>query len=170
MTLEISSIAKPLADHRILACLAVSWISLVVAGCATTSGGGAEVGKPVVAPVPITAVSKPFDKAEWEKLATERANARWALIAEKKFEEAFAFYTDASARDASPAVLGVNMRNMRALGGKVESADCSPTQCEVSVGVTVLFPIPRVGNKQQIIPFKEIWTPEKGTLRLIRQP
>jgi hypothetical protein len=113
--------------------------------------------------------SMTFDKQGWEKLAMQRADERWRLVSEKKFDEAFAMYTEASRINVNAAWLAAGIRNMRALGGKSEKAECTPEKCIVSVNVTISFRIPRVGNKQQIVPFNEIWMPEKGALYLIRE-
>jgi hypothetical protein len=126
-----------------------------MAGCASTQ-------RPIE-PVPLT-----FDKAKWEALARERADARWQFIEKKDFEPAFNFYTAASRKDATYQLLGLNVRNMRAVTGKADTIECTPEKCDVKVNVIITIRIPRVGNKQQTVPFNEVWVPEKGSLYLIR--
>lgn len=135
--------------------LAATLLGLFLTGCAT-------VGTPSAPPLV-------FDKATWENLAKARADERWRLIQEKKFDEAFAFFTEASQKNFSSQALAVGIRNMRFTGGKAEEATCTAEKCEVTVNVSITVRIPRVGNKQQVVPFKEVWIPEKGSLYLIRE-
>ncbi len=128
----------------------------LIAGCATKSPEPS-------APPPLV-----FDKAKWEALARERVDARWQHIEKKDFEPAFKMYTEASKKDATFQLLALNIRNMRAIAGKADTIECSPEKCDVKVNVTLVIRIPRVGNKQQIVPFQEVWVPENGSLYLIR--
>jgi hypothetical protein len=134
-----------------LACIA-SIASLWIAGCAT---------KP-------TAPSLAENKAYWQEQAMQRANLRWAHIRAKRYGEAYAMYTQASRKDFTPEMLARTIQNIRANDGKVDRAECTDEKCEVWVNVELTFKIPRVGNKQQIVPFAEQWVPEEGEIRLLR--
>lgn len=134
----------------------------VFLGVATLFGGCATVGAPSVPELV-------FEKAGWETLAKARADERWRLIQDKKYEEALALYTESSRKNFSALALATGVRNMRVIGGKAEEAVCSAEKCEVTVNLTISMRIPRVGNKQQVVPFKEVWVPEKGGLYLIRE-
>jgi hypothetical protein len=131
--------------------------AVLAAGCASTAEKTLELKPPPA-----------FDKPVWEALAVQRANERWQLIQQQKLPPAFEYYTAASRRDVTVANLEANIRNMRASAGKAVSAECAPDQCTVTVDTTVTIRIPRVGNKQQTVPFTEVWVPENGSLYLIR--
>jgi hypothetical protein len=138
---------------------------VAMAGLATALLVGCASGPekaPELKPPPV------FDKVVWEAMAIQRANERWRLIQQKNYAEAFAYYTAASRKDVTPANLETNIRNMRASAGNAVAADCNPEKCTVSVDTTVSIRIPRVGNKQQTVPFPEVWVPENGSLYLIR--
>jgi hypothetical protein len=108
------------------------------------------------------------DPQQWQAKVTERANQRWALIAAKEFDKAFAMYTDASRKDFTPAMLQAQILRIRALTGAVDQVECGTEYCEATVNVVINLRIPRVGNKQQTAPFKERWVIESGELRLLR--
>lgn len=131
-------------------------LSAFLSGCATP--GSSQSGEVLA-----------YDKTKWESLAVARADERWRLIGEKKFDQAFEYFTVASRRDVTSTVVATQARNLRVESAKADSAVCTPEQCEVTINLTVNLRIPRVGNKQQTFPFKEYWAPEAGTLRLIRQ-
>jgi hypothetical protein len=119
-------------------------------------------------PTPSAPAVLAFDKEKWETLVRERADARWKHIEKKDFEPAFDFYTAASKKDLTYQTLALNIKNMRAVTGKADTVECTPEKCDVKVNVTLTVRIPRVGNKQQIVPFQEVWIPENGSLYLIR--
>jgi hypothetical protein len=119
-------------------------------------------------PTPSAPAALIFDKEKWEALVRERVDARWQYIEKKDFEPAFAFYTAASRKDLTYQTLALNIRNMRAVTGKADTVECTPEKCDVKVNVTLTVRIPRVGNKQQTVPFQEVWIPENGSLYLIR--
>jgi hypothetical protein len=131
-------------------------LPLVIAACASTP------------PAPSAPPVLTFDKEKWEALVRERVDARWKHIEKKDFEPAFSFYTAASRKDLTYQTLALNVRNMRAVTGKADTVECTPEKCDVKVNVTLTVRIPRVGNKQQIVPFQEVWVPENGSLYLIR--
>jgi hypothetical protein len=110
----------------------------------------------------------PLPRADWEKVAEARANARWAAIVKKDFAAAFAMYTESSRKVMTEDGLRGAIKQSRMLSGTVDRVECDAEKCDVWVNVMVMHRIPRVGNKQQMVPFKEVWVPEKGTLHLIR--
>jgi hypothetical protein len=115
-----------------------------------------------------TAPSLKDDPQAWQAKTLQRANERWALIAAKEFDKAFAMYTEASRKDFTPAMLRAQIARIRALSGSVEQVECNAEYCEATVNVVINLRIPRVGNKQQTAPFKERWVVESGELRLLR--
>ncbi len=108
------------------------------------------------------------DPKFWQKRAVERANQRWAHIRAKEYEKAFAMYTQVSQKDFSPEILGRQIAQTRMSNGVAESAECKEEACEVTVNIDITIHIPRVGNKQQTVPFKEQWVVESGEIRLLR--
>jgi PBP1b-binding outer membrane lipoprotein LpoB len=138
----------------------VSLFHLFVGGCATTTTPNTSDAE--------RRSAVQLDRTKWESVARERADARWEHISAKRFKEAFAMYTDASRRDISPDHLARDIRNIRALSGKVDTVACDADKCDVRVNVTLVIRIPRVGNKQQTVPMTEVWIPEAGEMRLIR--
>lgn len=108
------------------------------------------------------------DPKFWEKRAMERANQRWVHIRAREFEQAFAMYTQASQKDFSAEMLSRQITQTRMSNGIAESAECKEEVCEVTVNIEITMRIPRVGNKQQTVPFKEQWMVEAGEIRLLR--
>jgi hypothetical protein len=108
------------------------------------------------------------DPQFWQTKVTQLANERWALIAAKDFDKAFAMYTEASRKDFTPGMLRAQIVRIRALSGAVDQVECGTDYCEVTVNVVINLRIPRVGNKQQTAPFKERWVVESGQMRLLR--
>jgi hypothetical protein len=135
--------------------------AMLVGGCAVLQGGAGA-----------TESSEPNlreNRTVWEQRVTDRANQRWAYIKEKKFEQAHAFFTASSKKDFTAEMLGLNIRNRGMFDGKVDRVECGDEKCEVWVNVSLTIYIQRVGNKQQIVPFKEDWVIEKGEFHLLRQ-
>jgi hypothetical protein len=108
------------------------------------------------------------DPKFWEKRTMERANQRWAHIRAKEFEQAFAMYTQTSQKDFSAEMLSRQIAQTRMSNGIAESVECNEEVCEVTVNIEITMRIPRVGNKQQTVPFKEQWIVEAGEIRLLR--
>lgn len=150
---EKPSLFRDISSRSIKIC--VLWTAIVlVSGCAST---------------PTTVVPTLKDgKAFWEARALERANTRWEHIVAKDFDKAFNMYTTTSRKAFSPELLRRTIAHTKMIDGKVDRVVCGDESCEVWVNTTLIISIPRVGNKQQIVPFREQWVVEDNEIRLLR--
>jgi hypothetical protein len=122
----------------------------LLAGCATTR-------------------SPELDSKHWEARAMDRATQRWTFVNNKQYDKAYEFFTDASKKGYSVLDFATQVRQLRSTDAKVKSASCLADVCEVVTDVTLTISIPRVGNKQQVLPMPEQWRIENGEIRLIRR-
>ena len=131
--------------------------ALTLGGCA-----GVPEGKP--------AATLPEDPSLWAPLVVKRAEARWQLMSEGKYEAAFGYFTDASKKDADADTLRAVWSKFRPADAVAEPPTCSKEEgCLVTMMVKMMISIPRVGFRQQIVPMVERWMPEKGDFSLIRK-
>jgi hypothetical protein len=133
----------------------------LLGGCATSpnEGDATEASAP----------SLRENRAVWEQRARDRANERWAHIKEKRFDKAHTYFTAASSKGFTPEMLSINIQNLRASEGAVDRVECTDEKCEVWVNVSITLRIPRVGNKQQLVPLREDWVIEKNEFHLLRR-
>ena len=155
------SMARPATRaYRFVGCLSafVAAISaLTLSGCANT-------------PEAKQAPALPEDPSLWAPLVVKRAEARWQLMSEGKYEAAFGYFTDASKKDADADTLRAVWSKFRPEGAVAEPPTCSKEEgCLVTMMVKMMISIPRVGFRQQIVPMVERWMPEKGDFSLIRK-
>ena len=155
------STARPATRvYRFIGCLSafVAAVSvLTLSGCANT---------PEVKQVS----ALPDDPSLWAPLVVKRAEARWQLMSEGKYEAAFAYFTDASKKDADADMLRSVWSKFRPEGAVAEVPACSKDEgCLITMMVKMTISIPRVGFRQQIVPMVERWMPEKGDFSLIRK-
>ncbi len=127
--------------------------SIALAGCATGSSVTAEK----------TAVFDP------QKRAVERSTARWKALTDKRFDEVFAFLSDASKIGISAGEYGVAMRRMGYTSATVESAACEDGVCTVKSTITLPIFVRAVGARPQTLPVEERWIVNNGELWLIRR-
>ncbi len=137
--------------------------AMLVVGCATLQRGDGASAKDAPGP------NLKENRALWEQRSRARANERWALIKEKRFEQAHAYFSPASAQGFTPEMLSINIRNLNASEGTVDRVECTEEKCEVWVNVSITLRIPRVGNKQQLVPLREDWVIEKNEFHLLRR-
>lgn len=152
MTIEISPMHQPATPSIrpfVLALLA----SIALGGCAT---GPSATGEKTAA----------FDP---QKRAVERSAARWKALTDKRFDDAFAFLSDASKTGISAGEYGVAMRRMGYTSATVESAACEEGVCVVKSTITLPILVRAVGARPQTIPVEERWIVNNGELWLIRR-
>jgi uncharacterized protein YceK len=137
-------------------------VAVLVGGCATLSSGDA-------AKEDASGPNLMQNRAIWEQRSRDRANERWTHIKEKRFEKAHAYFTAASSKGFTPEMLSINIQNLRASEGTVDRVECTEEKCEVWVNVSITIRIPRVGNKQQLVPLREDWVIEKNEFHLLRR-
>ena len=155
------STARPATRvYRFIGCLSafVAAVSvLTLSGCANT---------PEVKQVP----ALPDDPSLWAPLVVKRAEARWQLMSEGKYEAAIAYFPDASKKDADADMLRAVWSKFKPEGAVAEPPACSKDDgCLITMMVKMTISIPRVGFRQQIVPMVERWMPEKGDFSLIRK-
>ncbi len=155
------STARPAArSYRFVGCVTafVAAVSaLTLSGCAST-------------PEAKQASALPEDPSLWAPLVVKRAEARWQLMSEGKYEAAFGYFTEASKKDADADMLRTVWSKFRPEGAAAEPPACSKDEgCLVTMMVKMMISIPRVGFRQQIVPMVERWMPEKGDFSLIRK-
>ncbi len=109
------------------------------------------------------------DSAYWEAKAKAAAEQRWFQIAADNYDAAYAAFTEASKVAYTSSDLRSHWGQFRPRGGTVDSVKCSQELCTVRVLVSLSVRIPRVGLKQQQVPFIEGWIVEGGDMRLIRK-
>lgn len=128
-------------------------VSVAVAGCATGPSSMAEK-------------SVAFDP---QKRAVERSTARWKALTDKRFDEAFAFLSDASKVGISAGEYGAVMQRLGYTSAEVQSAACEEAVCTVKSTITLPIFVRAVGARQQTIPVEERWIVNNGELWLIRR-
>lgn len=101
--------------------------------------------------------------------AVERSTARWKALTDKRFEDSFAFLSEASRAGITATEYGETMRRMGFLAATVEKATCTETLCTVRAQTTLPVMIRGVGRRLQTIPVEEQWIPLNGELWLIRK-
>ena len=140
-----------------LAALVAAVSALTLIGCASS-------------PETKQAPALPEDPALWASLVAKRAQARWQLISEGKYETAFGYFTEASRKESDADALRAVWSKLRPEGAVAEPPACSKEEgCLVTMMVKMTISIPRVGFRQQIVPMVERWMPEKGDFSLIRK-
>ena len=92
---DFSTTRPATRSNRIIGRLA----ALVAAVSALTLNGCASAPEPKQVP------ALPADPSLWAPLVVKRAEARWQLMSEGKYEAAFAYFTDASRKDADADTL-----------------------------------------------------------------
>ena len=127
--------------------------SIALGGCATGSSATSE--KTVA-----------FDP---QKRAVERSAARWKALTDKRFDEAFAFLSDASKVGITASEYGVAMQRMGYTSAAVQSATCEESVCTVKSTITLPKFVRGDGARQQTLPVEERWIMNNGELWLIRR-
>jgi hypothetical protein len=133
--------------------LATLLAAIVVSGCA-------------VSPVPTAEKPITFDP---QKRAIERSTARWKALTDKRFDESFAFLSDASKLGTSAGEYGAAMQRMGYAAATVESATCDAGVCIVNSKITLPIGVRNVGARLQTLPVEERWIVNNGELWLIRR-
>ena len=131
----------------------VSITICALSGCATDSS---------VAAVKIA-------RFDMQKRAVERSAARWKALTDKRFDEAFAFLSDASKVGTNASEYGAAMQRMGYLNATADSASCAEGACTVKSTITLPVYIRNVGSRSQTLPIEERWIVNNGELWLIRR-
>ncbi len=127
--------------------------SITLGGCATGTASSA-AKTPVV---------------DAQKRAMERSAARWKALTDKRFDEVFAFLSDASKLGTNAIEYAATMQRMGYTSATVESAACEEAVCVVKSIITLPILVSRVGARPQTIPVEERWIVNNGELWLIRR-
>jgi hypothetical protein len=121
-------------------------VAAMVAGCATTTGGG------------LTAVSP---AAEKEKVVAERANARWQALINRDYKAAYEYLSQAS-RDAMPLTrFQAQLQTIEHRAVTIEKVECAAEVCKVMLKLTYDFPPAKI--KGVVTPGNEDWIIERGS-------
>jgi hypothetical protein len=104
-----------------------------------------------------------------QKRAVERSTARWKALTDKRFDEAFAFLSDASKIGVTASEYGSAMQRMGYISASVQSATCEESVCTVKSTITLPIFVRGVGARQQTLPVEERWIMNNGELWLIRR-
>ena len=127
--------------------------SITLGGCATGTATHAEKA-PVI---------------DVQKRAIERSTTRWKALTDKRFDEAFAFLSDASKIGTSAGEYGAAMQRMGYTNATVDSAICEEGVCTVKSIITLPIFVRGVGGRAQTLPVEERWIVNNGELWLIRR-
>ena len=123
------------------------WVRLVLAGAVAVAVAGCAAGLTKSSPVEAKKAA-----------ATERAQARWALIIDKEPARAYEYLSKASRQVISQQDFVDRVSRTVFRSASVEKVDCSDELCKVSVRYTYDHPqIKGVGNTVQ-----ETWILEGG--------
>lgn len=147
MHVNISEIAR---RPRFLVAAAVCF---VLGGCATSVTPSADK-------------SAAFDP---QKRAVERSAARWKALTDKRFDESFAYLSEASRVGTNAAEYAAAMQRMGFIAANVVSATCEEAVCTVKSTVTLPVFIKNVGARPQTVPVEERWIVNNNELWLIRR-
>ena len=104
-----------------------------------------------------------------QKRAVERSTARWKALIDKRFDEAFAFLSDASRIGTNAGEYGGAMQRMGYTKATVDSALCEEGLCTVKSTITLPVFVRAVGGRAQTFPVEERWIVNNGELWLIRR-
>ena len=156
---------------------------ILVALClnaAHAQGAGSGVGavaQPVLqqtdlklAAVPTTAPTLKEDPKYWAERVKTRSQARWQLLAEKKYAETHVFLSGASKSFLPLEQYSAYMAGANYADGSVGDVECNDDSCTVVVLAFVLQRIPRV--PQQIrtpLQLRERWIVEDGEAHLLQR-
>jgi hypothetical protein len=127
--------------------------ALVVGACATTAAP--PTGK--------------LSAADLQKRALERSAARWKALTDKRFEESFAFLSEASRVGTTPSEYAAAMQRMGFVAATNDEVSCEETLCILKTKVTLPVFVRNVGARLQTIPIEEHWIVNNGELWLIRR-
>jgi len=116
-----------------------------------------------------TAPSLTDDKAFWETRVEERARARWQLIIDKKYAEAYEYFSEASRQGYTLELFTRQMKNIDTRAVSVKPARCGPEQCSVGVETTIEYSIPRIGRRMMPLPVDEVWVVNNKQAYLVRR-
>ena len=97
------------------------------------------------------------DKARWEARSLERARARWKLIIEKRYDDAYSFLTETGKALLSKEQHAGQLERFDYLDGVVDKAECTATVCTVKARGTITIKIPRIGSRPQQLFLDESW-------------
>ena len=104
-----------------------------------------------------------------QKRAIERSTARWKALIDKRFDEAFAYLSDASKIGTNAGEYGAAMQRMGYTKATVDSALCEEGVCTVKSTITLPVFVRAVGGRAQTLPVEERWIVNNGELWLIRR-
>ena len=104
-----------------------------------------------------------------QKRAIERSTAGWKALIDKRFDEAFAFLSDASRIGTNAGEYGAAMQRMGYTKATVDSALCEEGVCTVKSTITLPIFVRAVGGRAQTLPVEERWIVNNGELWLIRR-
>lgn len=109
------------------------------------------------------------DVVAMKERAAQRAGDRWKALIDKRFEESFAFLSEASRAGYTAAEYAAAMRRQGILAATVEDVQCQEQICSVRVRVSLPVAVKGVGRRLQSLPVEEQWVLTNGELWLIRK-
>ncbi|GEM_PF-3270225 len=128
-----------------------------------------KASEPAIVPTTAAALQPIDDATRWGARAKERSNARWALIAEKKFDAAYEFYTPAGRALFTLAEHVGQLQGLNYLDGTAHASECDRDRCKVDARATIYIQIPRIGPRKQTVYLDEHWVLINGEMWLLRR-
>ena len=104
-----------------------------------------------------------------QKRAIERSTARWKALTDKRFDESFAFLSDASKIGISVSEYSAAMQRMGYTKATVNDAVCEQDVCIVKSTITLPIVVRGVGARVHALPVEERWIVNNSDLWLIRR-
>jgi hypothetical protein len=160
-----------------IALVGASWTS----EAQTADANGKQPAPPVVTPAATAAATtetkksaladpQPIDdKARWMARTIERSNARWKLIAEGKFDDAYQYITAAGRALLTPEQHAAQMRRLAYVDGIAFKADCDAQVCTVDARANIMLQIPRLSPRPQQVFLEEQWVRIDNEMWLLRK-
>lgn len=141
-----------------------------LAPAATPDATAAPLTPPVVAsPAPADPPPLKAGSTFWQDRIKARATERWALIANKNYEESYAYLSEASRAFTGISLYQSQLFSNHYVGGAVEAVECDAAICNVSIMANVNHRIPKIGTRLIVVPLRETWIVEKGDAWLLRR-
>lgn len=107
-------------------------------------------------------------QAEVERIVGAAAQRRWTLLAEKRYADAFAYFTEASKTGIGPEFLDNYMRGMDARHAVVKATQCDNDACQVTFELTIGLKVPNIPVRLVEVPLRERWVVSEGYPKLVR--
>ena len=109
------------------------------------------------------------DRAFWEALVAERAKARWQLVIENKYAEAYQFFSEASRQGLTVETFERQMRSVGVKSVTVKSVQCGAERCQANLETVVEYAIPRIGRRSMPLPVDEVWVVSNKDAHIVRR-